>query len=984
MSENNSIYLVDGSSLAFRSFFALITSGLRRGDGMPTWAIIGFFNSLFELIEKRGPHSMAVSFDLAEPTFRHEEFKEYKATRAAMPDDLSVQWPIIKEGVKVLGIPVYEVAGYEADDVIGTTARIAEHKGMQVVILTGDQDAFQLLDESVQVLMPTTKEGIKTFGRQEVFEKLGVWPEQVIDYKGLVGDSSDNIPGVRGIGPKTAVQLLTEYKTVEGIYENLAKITSNSVRTKLETGKESAFASKNLATIRLDVPVLFDFENCRLKLPVLDDVVQYFRSVEANAILKRLPRVMKAFNEGVEPHIDPQLLEPVGKPSRSRMSFKKETSVAVADGAGGSEQSTGGGGGVAVAEQQRLSLNVPSKVGRIGQIGLPDVDIIRNEADLHRLVDELSAQQVVALEVLKDSHDACEGCIVGYAFAYLDGATLGEDLRPHINLKGASIKTAYVPVAHKGADQQLEPQQASRALKAVLENPEIGKISYNAKLEMNSLALADINYGPLVFDPMLASYVVNPDDSHKLKDLAMHFFEYNLPNLSDVIGSGKKQVTWDLLPVLTASQYAADAARMSLMLCAHYMERLDVDQQELLWDEDFPLCTVLADMEQNGVKIDIDYFQNFSVELNGELARLEGEIFALAGHEFNINSPLQLQKVLFQELKLPTKTKTKSGYSTDAGVLEALSEEHAIVKKILEYRHISKLSSTYVESLPRQISARDGRVHGEFNQAATATGRLSSTNPNLQNIPIRTELGQRIRRGFVPADDQHVLLSADYSQIELRLLAHMSGDEKLIQAFRDDQDIHSRTAMDVFDLTPEQLNSDHRRVGKTLNFALIYQQGAFATAQQLGVSTKEASEFISKYFASYPKVRAFMTGVISEARANSYVQTLWGRRRYFKNLNDRNDNVRKADERAACNAPLQGSAADLIKRAMIRLHADLQRRNLGAKLILQVHDELVFDVPIAEIEETKQAVIEAMSLDQPLLVPLKVDVGIGKNWMDAK
>ncbi len=988
MSEKSSIFLVDGSSLAFRSFFALITSGLRRADGMPTWAVIGFFNSLFELIEKRNPHCMAICFDLKEPTFRHEEFKEYKANRAEMPDDLAKQWPIIKEGVKILGIPLYEIAGYEADDVIGTVAKVAEQKGMEVVILTGDQDAFQLLDEQIHVLMPTTKEGLKTFGRQEVFEKLGVWPEQVIDYKGLVGDTSDNIPGVRGIGPKTAVQLLTDYKTVEGVYENLENIKSASVKKKLEEGRVSAFNSKSLATIRLDVPIAFDFEQCRLSLPVVNDVAAFFREMESSSILRRLPRIMKAFNDGVEPEIDPALLEPIGKPARSnsKMSFRKSDAPAAAAPAAAPFTITTRGG-VAVAEQQRLDLVIPSQprtTVRTGAVGASEPGVVRTLEEFQELTTTLSKQQVFAVEILTGSHESCEGDIVGIAIAYDNDARMNDGLRPQIAVKDNNVITAYVPVGHAGDAEQLSREVVLQAFKPLLEDHAIGKISYNAKHEQNALAMAGINYGPLAFDPMLASYVVNPDQSHKLRDQAQRVLNYNLPNVADLIGTGKKQVTWNLLPIVDAARYAADAARLSFLLCGYYIQQMDSEQQELLWEMDLPLSTVLAKIEQNGVNIDVPYFQSFSVELTGELVRLEAEIYEHAGHAFNINSPLQLQKVLFQELKLPTKKKIDSGYSTDASVLEALAAEHAIVSKILEFRQLSKLNSTYVESLPRQVSPRDGRVHGELNQTTTATGRLSSTNPNLQNIPIRTEIGHRIRKGFIPADQEHVLISADYSQIELRLLAHMSGDEKLIEAFRLDQDIHARTAMDIFDLKPEDVTSDHRRVGKTLNFALIYQQGAFATAQSLGVTTKEAQEFMNRYFASYPKVRSFMSGVISDARTNSFVQTLWGRRRHFLNLNDRNDPIRKADERAACNAPLQGSAADLIKLAMIRLNKELIERKLQTKLILQVHDELVLDVPKSELEETKQIVIAAMSMDQPLLVPLRVDIGVGTNWMETK
>lgn len=984
MSQNNSIYLVDGSSLAFRSFFALITSKLRRSDGTATWAIIGFFNSLFQLVEQRNPHCLAVSFDLSGPTFRHEQFADYKATRNQMPDDLKVQWPIIREGVKVLGIPLYEISGYEADDVIGTVAKNAESKGMKPVIFTGDKDAFQLLENGIEVLMPTTTEGVKEFNRQGVFDKLGVWPEQVIDYKGLVGDTSDNIPGVRGIGPKTAAQLLGDYQTLTGIYENLDKIKSNSVREKLQNGKEIAFISKDLATIRLDVPIEFDFEHCKLQYENLDDVVRFFRENECNAILKRLPRVLKYFNGGVEPVISSELLEPIGKggaSTRSRVPMAKQVAAV-----GEAEAPATRSGGVAVAEQRTLDLTVPTRVtANIGELNLPEPQIVRSEAALQALVSDLQAQQVIAMEVLKDSHHACEGCIVGYAFAWAPGARLSADKHPEVPLEDGDIKTAYIPIGHKGDQEQLKPDVVVHALKPVLESEAVGKVSFNAKLEMNSLQLAGILYQPLVFDPMLASYIVDPDENHRLREQAHRYFSYTLPNAADLIGSGKKQVTWDYLPILSASQFATDAARISLMLSTIYTESMDEDQKELLWDMEQPLSAVLAKMEQTGVKIDSEYFQALSDELGSELARLEGEIYGLAGHPFNIGSPLQLQTVLFQELKLPTKGKTKSGFSTDASVLDALSAEHAIVGKVLEWRHLSKLKSTYVDALPREISPRDGRLHGEFNQTSTATGRLSSTNPNLQNIPIRTEIGHRIRRGFVPRDDNHVIMSADYSQIELRLLAHMSGEENLIEAFQQDQDIHARTAADIFGIPINEVTSEKRGIGKTLNFALVYQQGAFATGQSLHINTRDAQEFINKYFAVFPKVRAFQAQVIAEARANGYVQTLWGRKRFFKNLNDRNDPVRKADERAAFNAPLQGSAADLIKRAMIRLEADLTSRGLQSGLILQVHDELVFDVLKEELEVVKAAIIVAMTADENLLrVPLKVDIGIGPNWMDAK
>lgn len=969
-SQEKTILLVDGSSLAFRSFFALLTSGLRRSDGKPTWAVYGFFMSFFDVLERWAPQCIAVAFDVSKKTFRHEAFQDYKATRAQMPDDLSTQWPVIKQGLAVLQVPVYELEGYEADDVIGTVAKKALDQNLKVFILTGDHDAFQLLDGKIQVLMPSTKEGLQTYGPQECFNKLGVWPEQITDYKALCGDSSDNIPGVRGIGPKTAVQLLTEYKTIEGIYDNLGQLKSASVKTKLETGKESAFMSKSLATIHPDVPFDLDFQHCQLSMPAVEEVTEFFRDMEFNAILKRLPKILSRFNNGITPDIDPALLEPLNKARRSRRPNAEEVEPGHYDQAAPAAAT--------VAVQERLPLHSVQVVDK------PAPVVVRSAQELDSLIGEISSRTVLAVELALTSTSSLEADIAGVALSWSDAASYTSESRFAADNEKWSTRSAYIPIAHKADANQLSRETVLGALKPVLENKAIGKIGYNLKQTLNAASLQNIAVAPLLFDPMLASYIVNPDDKHKLKDQAERILGYAMQDINEMLGTGKKQVTADFLPVDSAAAALSDAARVSLELTRYYAQVVDPDRDYLMWEMDLPLAGVLARMEQNGVKLDVLFFESYAVELAKDIERLEKDIFALAGHEFNIGSPLQLQKVLFEELKLPTKTKTKSGYSTDASVLESL-KEHAIVAQILEYRQLSKLHSTYVLALPRQISARDQRLHGEFNQTTTATGRLSSTNPNLQNIPIRTERGGRIRKGFIASDSDHVLLSADYSQIELRLLAHMSGDEKLIEAFGNDEDIHARTARDVFDVpVGEEVTSDMRRIGKTLNFALIYQQGAFATAQALGVSTKEAQKFIDKYFASYPKVRAFMSGTIASARQVGYVETLWGRRRYFAMINDRNDPVRKAAERAACNAPLQGSASDLIKLAMIRLEKELTARNLDAKLILQVHDELVFDVPVNQLEETKEVVKTAMGLDQPLRVPLRVDVGSGSNWGDCK
>lgn len=996
MPENNTLFLVDGSSLAFRSYYALLTTGMRNAEGKPTQAVYGFFSSLFDLIEKRSPHSMAVCFDLSEPTFRHEQFEEYKANREEMPDDLAEQWPIIKEAVEALAIPVYELSGWEADDVIGTVAKKAKERSLSTVILTGDQDAFQLLDDHIQVLMPT-KEGLKTYGRDEVFEKLGVWPEQIIDYKGLCGDASDNIPGVKGIGPKTAVTLLSQYKTIDGIYEHIEELKAGAQKTKLVDGRDLAFKSRELATIRLDVPLEFDFDHCELTCPDPVKICEIFKYLELRNLLRRMPKVLSYFNNGVEPDIPADLLQ---VPARSRMKSGATVGGATAGGdrqlsfssasksssasapAGPPKPVSGGGRQLSLLDALAAKTDDSGAAVAVLTQDSMKLEILKTRQDLENLVEDLRKAKHFALSVRASHPHAFYSQIHGLGFAYSHALDMDEDLkRLSFVAEKPSERIVYVPLEAAG-EAPLSREEVLQIFKPLFEDASVGKEIFDAKYASNVLSLFGIRLDGTVFDPMLTSYILNPDANHGLQQQIAEILQRRLPELP---GAGaKKLVELDMLPIRQLAELTGEEASCVDELSTKFTKAMDDDQRELLYGMDLPVSQVLARMEQNGVRLDLPYFKNLNKEMRGEISRLEGEVYELAGHPFNIGSPLQLQKVLFDELKLPAKVKTKTGYSTDAAVLEGLLDSHPIITKILDYRHLTKLNSTYVEALPKQISEVDGRLHGEFNQTTTSTGRLSSTNPNLQNIPIRTDWGRRIRRGFIAANDNSVVISADYSQIELRLLAHMSGDESLIEAFQKDEDIHSRTAALIFDVPIDKLDPDKRGVGKTLNFALIYQQGAFATGQSLGITTREAQAFIEKYFTSFPKVRAFMDRVIQDARQNGYVQTLWGRRRYFSHLNDRNEGIRKADERAAFNAPLQGSAADLMKLAMIRLDDELKKRDMKSKLILQVHDELLLDVPEDEVELAKEVLVESMRMGDPLKVPLKVDVGVGKNWMDAK
>ena len=992
MPENNTLFLVDGSSLAFRSFYALFTTRMSNAEGTPTAAVYGFFASLFDLIEKHSPHSMAVCFDMKAPTFRHEQFEDYKANRDEMPDDLALQWPLIKDAVKALSIPLYELAGWEADDIIGTVAKKAhDSRQLSTVILTGDQDAFQLLDSYIQVLMPT-KEGLKTFQRQEVFDKLGVWPEQIIDYKGLCGDTSDNIPGVKGIGPKTAVSLLAEYKTIEGIYENVEAIKSASQKSKLIDGKNSAFQSRELATIRLDVPLEFDFDHCQLSCPDPTPICQLFKHLELRNLLKRMPKVLAHFNNGVEPKIDPELLS---IPARGRMKsgasatgdrklVSSVTTISASTVAKKDDFSStpvaGGGRQLNLLDALGASA-APAATAVLAPASELKIDTLKNRNDMLALIEDLKKLGHFVVSLRASSSHPFASRLHGLAICYSDSLSLDAERRLTFTEEKAISRIAYIPLEEAG-EAPLSREEVLELFKPVFEDPARGKIVHDAKFAGDILSRYGIQLEGVVFDPMLYSYILNPDENHGLRQLVEAFLQRHLPELP--AAGPKRGVDLDSLSTRQLAELSAEEACAVDEISNKFVRTMDEDQRELLYGIDLPVSRVLARMEQNGVRLDLPYFKELGKEMKAEIGRLESEIYELAGRPFNIGSPIQLQKVLFEELNLPAKVKTKTGYSTDANVLEGLVDAHAIVQKILDYRHITKLSGTYVEALPKQIAEFDGRLHGEFNQTATSTGRLSSTNPNLQNIPIRTELGRRIRRGFIGGNAESMIISADYSQIELRLLAHMSGDENLIEAFQKDEDIHLRTASLIFDLPIEQLGSDQRAVGKTLNFALIYQQGAFATGQSLGISTREAQGFIEKYFTSFPKVRAFMNRIIEDARQSGYVQTLWGRRRYFSHLNDRNEGIRKADERAAFNAPLQGSAADLMKLAMIKLDEEMVSRNMKSKLILQVHDELVLDVPPDEIEIAKEVLVTAMKLDEPLKVPLRVDVGVGKNWMDAK
>ncbi len=945
-SPNNTIILIDAPNLAFRMFFAMERTNMRTLGGIPTWATYGFFKAIFDLIDKTKPKAIAAAYDCKEPTFRHKEYEEYKANRPEeMPEELSAQWPYIREGLESFEIPIYELPGYEADDVIGTLAKKAAKDGLNVLILTGDRDAFQLINDKIKVLVPSKGE-LKEYGRQEVFDYWGIWPEQVIDFKSLSGDASDNIPGIKGIGEKTAEKLLTEFGTLDNILKNAKTISKKGLQEKIINGEKSAYLSKRLATIDTDVPIDIDLKDAHLNLPNMDKLVGFLQKFEFNSFIKRLPSVLALFDKAVVAGLKPV------------------TTV----------QSHG---------QMKLDINTSNGItdDPLEDLEIPDlkVDIIDTEKELEKITSELKNKKYICIDLETTSVNSNTCDIVGISLAYF------KDEKAKLE-ESEDIKACYIPVGHE-IGKQLNIEHVLKALKPILEEEGKTKIAQNCKFEYKILKRYGINLGENIYDTMLASYVANPDEKHGLKDQAARILGIRMQKIDELIGGGKKQLSMAQIEIEKVAPYAISDATYTLQLAKYYKSTLEKSLENVLETIENPLVPVLSGIELNGVRIDTKILKDLSKTITKRLQELEENIFKTAGEPFNINSSQQLGKILFQKLGIENEGKfTKSGQpSTDARTLEALAQDDktGIIENILEYRQLSKLISTYTDSLPEQINKKTSNIHCDFNQTITSTGRLSSSNPNLQNIPIRSELGRKIRKAFISSFDDGVLLSADYSQIELRVLAHMSEDPVLIEAFKAGEDIHKRTAMEIYGVSEKEVTSEMRGHGKTLNFALIYQQGPYATARQLNITQKEAQEFISKYFEKFKKVKPFFENLLNFAREHGYGETIYGRRRYFKNLNMKNKAIQREDERAACNAPLQGTAADIMKLAMIKVHKDIKEKKYKSKLILQVHDELVLDVHPYEKEKIKILVEEGMELEQPLHVPLLVNLSWGKDWYEC-
>lgn len=883
------VFLIDGSSYLYRAFFAI--AHLSNSKGFPTNATYGFTNMLLKVLREKEAEYVAIAFDAPGPTFRHEVFGEYKANRPAMPEDLRVQVPYIKEIVSALRLPVLEKEGYEADDLIASLAKKLEGQRIETVIVSGDKDLMQLVSPHVTMYDPMKD---KTYQIPDVRERFGVPPDKVVEVMGLCGDTSDNIPGVPGIGPKTAAQLIEEFGSVEELLKRVEKVKNQKVRAGLTRYGEQARLSRELAVLDSQAPLDSDLEDLKLGEPDRKRLQMIFKEMEFSKLLKEF-------------------------------SFRPDHAA-------------------------------------------DDYRSIMDKKDLDELVQNLKKAKAFALDLESTSLEPMRAEIVGYSFSF----------QPH--------QAFYIPVGHtyKGAPQQLAGELVREALRPLLEDRALKKYGQNIKYDTILLAKGGIHLKGIAGDNMIASYLLNPSKHrHSLEELAREYLDRQVITYADVAGSGAKAVPFSQVEVHKACRYSCEDADLTLLLANLLMPKMEADGfAELFHEVELPLIEVLATMEMNGVRLDLPLLETMSREFEKQMDKISQEIFDLAGESFNINSPQQLGKVLFEKLKLPGGKRTKTGYSTDVDVLKELSRDFPLPAKILEYRSLSKLKSTYVDALPHLINPETGRVHTSFNQTVTATGRLSSSDPNLQNIPIRSPEGRRIREAFIP-DEGSLLLSADYSQIELRILAHLSQDPFLMETFRNDRDIHAATGAEIFHVPPEQVNPEMRRLAKVINFGIIYGMSSFGLAKELAIPPSVAQAYIANYFQKYHGVRDYIDKSLEAARERGFVTTLMNRRRYLPDIKSNNRSVRQFAERIAINAPIQGTAADLIKVAMINIHRRLNQEKQRAKLIIQIHDELVFEVPERELTPVRDLIKEEMEGVMQLRIPLKVEIGEGRHWAEA-
>jgi len=933
MSQQKKLLLLDAMALIYRAYYALNRNPRINSKGQNTSAILGFANTLTEVLKNEDPTHIAVAFDSIAPTLRKTDFDAYKANREEMPEDIVASLPYIQQLLEGFRIPLLISEGYEADDIIGTLAKQAEKEGYKVLMMTSDKDFGQLVSENVFMLKPAHRGNeAEIWGVEEVCERFGIEkPVQLIDILGLWGDSSDNIPGVPGIGEKKAKKLISEFGSIENLLDNLDQVTEARSRESLKENKDQALMSKSLATIVLDVPLDTSISDLARKTPDPDKLIPLFEELEFRNFAKRV---------------------------------FSDTEI--------------------IPEQ-----TAKKAIQQSGQIGLFDhVNAFADPAEeaAKRLESLSNEKQYKALTTGKEIQNLI-GMLSGSGMFCFDTETTGLDSSDN-QLVGIAFcmkagEAFYVPFP----EDQKQARNLATQFEKVFSRADIEKTGQNLKFDIGVLTSYGITVKGKLFDTMLAHYLLQPDMRHSMDIMAENYLDYRPVPIESLIGKkGKAQKSMRDIPLNIITPYACEDADITLQLREVFEPMLQEQGLDKLFDEvETPLVPVLADMENEGVRIDKKALDEYAQVLTKGIEKAEQEIYGMAGTSFNISSPKQLGEILFGKLKISgnaKRTKTRQ-YSTSEEVLTKLKDDHPIVEKILEYRSLSKLKSTYVEALPRLISGKTGRIHTSYNQAIAATGRLSSNNPNLQNIPIRTEEGRLIRQAFVPRDGKHTLLAADYSQIELRIIASLSQDKAMLEAFRNDLDIHAATASKVYEVSLEEVTRDMRRNAKTVNFGIVYGISAFGLSERLGIPRQEAAGIINQYFQKYPGIKEYMDQNIAFARKHGYVQTMLGRRRYVRDINSANNVVRGYAERNAINAPVQGTAADMIKIAMIRIHKAMEEKKMKSKMVLQVHDELVFDAVSDELEELSPLVEEKMKTALPLDVPVVVEINTGRNWLEA-
>jgi len=894
---NGKLMLVDGNSILNRAFYGLQGPQLlATSDGLYTNAVFGFINIINKYLEEEQPDYICVAFDLKAPTFRHLKYEEYKAKRKGMPEELAVQVPVIKDVLDAMNIKRLEIEGYEADDILGSLSLCAEKEGMQVIIITGDRDALQLVSSHTRVKIPTTKGGknqTDEYDYNAFVEKYGILPEQFIDVKGLMGDQSDNIPGVPGIGEKTALSLIKQFGSVENLYERIDEVERKSVRQKLEDNKELAFMSKKLATIERNIPCISNMEEYRRKPFDSDKLYKIFTRLEFKSFIEK-------YGLG-------------------------ERKVAVSS--------------------------------------LSSVECVKNLEDVKSVIEGITKAGSCSVFYLMDKVDSFSNKLVGMALSW------GSENTYYVHLCGSIHEDEFLS-----------------EMKNILEDAAISKYGHDIKNLITYLRTKGIRLNGLAFDSMIAAYIIDPSRStYTVSQLANEYLNMDLEAIEHLSGKGKNFVPFGQIPV----EKLSDTAGLHAVAVFNLKEKLDSileanGQKKLYYEIELPLIEVLSEMEYWGFKVNIDELKEYSYELEERINIITEEIYSMAGEEFNINSPKQLGVILFEKLGLPVIKKTRTGYSTDAEVLDQLSNMHEIVSKILEYRQLVKLKSTYAEGLLNVVNPSTGRIHSSFNQTVTATGRISSTEPNLQNIPVKLEMGRKIRKVFVAEDNNFILTDADYSQIELRILAHITGDENMIEAFKNNEDIHTTTASRVFGVPADSVTPLMRSKAKAVNFGIVYGIGEFSLSKDLGISRKEAKRYIDGYLDKYPGVRQYMHDIVEQGKKNGYVTTIFNRRRYLPELKSTNYNIRAFGERIAMNTPIQGSAADVIKIAMVKVYRALKERKLRSRLILQVHDELIVETFADEKESVEEILKECMENAVNLKVPLNIDIKSGKSWYETK